>query len=989
MMDNTAQTASQVVTRLVATAEQQRALGQMSLYPSRAEEITQIWKLTGPLDVERLEWAVGETVRAHDMLRARMVVEAESGAFLEVFEGYDGLDRRTTNGDLTQFDTAVGRALHEPLASRQRWFDAILLNFDADNHALIIRLHHALVDGYSIMLVEREIWDRYGDGEYLDQAEPVQYATLVRPDVDPEAERQAREWWTERLVDAWPVSARPSQNATGTRFEARDLPFALTREETERLREFARTHRTSLTSVLLAAHMMTIKTFSNDADVTTAIAYLNRDSPGLDSVVGPLVNLIPIRARLRHPSLAENIGCVSTALRKSVIHGHLPFDQIIASTGPASDRGFGIARTAFSMAPGPFRVEFQTSDGLHVKQVPAAVTETRIDFAFTCVEDGDRVRGALVYRADLYASDVAESILDYFSTTIRFAVMQSAESAATTHDHAIRRCEVAELLSFATFDTNDPIACDQKHGTVCRRDFEALVAAYSAAIPREALRPRVALALGSSVDQAAALVATWRRGGCAVLIDPRHPAERYATTLTTHPVDIFLDRPREPSADNAATVQIMEAATNDIAYVVSTSGTDGAPKSVAVTYGNLTHLLSMLAEVNAPVPSQNPLGPGFDGWIWGTLLPWISGKPVVYPARGAADVTALVHGEESSVTLTPTMLADCDPDRFPKTIISAGEPLTEVLAARFGRRSRIINAYGPTEATVCASWSDTARIEDPTTIGTPASGVTVHVLDMHLRPVPVGAVGEIYIGGPGVAHGYVGERGNTACRFVADSFGPTGGRLYRTGDLATVDSNGWLRFAGRNDDQVKVSGVRIELDEVAAALQNCAIVRESAAVAVVLDGTGTEIWAAVVLDESVSSVQDRSDDALFNAAYRKLLPEARPTRTFSVPVLPQTSNGKLDRARLQDVLKAAVAERALSMPGETGTRDRVASIWEQVLSVRIEDYDRTFFEYGGHSLAAARTIRILHREFGRTVPAFALYNHPTVNELSAWLDGDQ
>lgn len=986
-MNSTAATDDQIVVRQQATSEQQRALAQMSLYPSRAEEITRVWRLTGPLDAERLALAVGDTVTAHDMLRARLVVEAEHGAFLEIFDGYDGMARHTVSGGVAGIDSAIALVGREPLTSRQRWFEAVLVGLGADSHALIFRMHHSLVDGYSMMLVEKEIWDRYGN-DTRDVADPVQYGTLVRAGLDPAEAERARRWWADRLDGARATSALPSPHATGARFEARDLSFDLTPAETERLRELARANRTSLTSVLLTAHMMTVSTFGNDSDVTTAIAYLNRDQPGVESVVGPLVNLVPIRASVANPGLAGNLDTVTTALRQSLIRGRLPYDQIIASTGHAQDGGFGIARTAFSMTPGTSASEFHLDGGLRVERVPAPATETRVDFAFTCAEDEAGLRGALVYRADMYTPEIAAAIRDHFCSTIRFLPAPRAGVAAAPRDRPIDRGGVAGLLSLARFGANDPVACDQQHGAVRRPDFEALVHAYSAAIPRDVVAPRVALALGSSVDQAAAMVATWRRGGCAVPVDPRHSAARRAAVLAAQPVDVVIDRQRLPS-DDSAPEGFREPAGGDIAYVVHTSGTDGIPKGVAVTYANLAHLLSMLAAVNAPVAGQNPLGPAFDGWIWATLFPWVSGKPVVYPARGAADVTALVDGEESSVTLTPTMLADCDPDRCPATIISAGEPLTGALAARFAGRARILNAYGPTEVTVCASWSDTARGEDPTTIGRPAPDVTVHVLDLHGRPVPVGAVGEMYVGGPGVALGYVGTPGRTAGRFVADPFGPAGGRLYRTGDLATVDSAGLLRFAGRNDGQAKVSGVRIELDETAAVLRACESVREAAAVVVTSDAGTAEVWAAVTADPGVESIQDRSTDPSFTRMYDRLLPEARPTRTFAVPALPRTSNGKLDRARLAETLKAAAAALTASTSSLASTRQRVAAVWERVLSVRVDDYDETFFEYGGHSLAAARAIRLLHREFDRAVPAFALYDHPTVNELSAWLDANR
>jgi len=988
-MSSAAQSAAWAVTRQDATPEQRRTLAQMELRPSRAEEITRIWRLTGPLDAARLDAAIGETVRAHDMLRARLVVEGEQGAFLEIFVGFDGLTRQAVDGGPDKLGVVVDAVRQEPLTARSRWFQAVLCTFAADSHALVVRMHHSLVDGYSMLLVEREIWDRYGgDTESLGDAPPAQYGSMVRADVDQAVVRNDEEWWARQLAGARAASLLPSSDATGAPFEARELPFALPAEQTAALRELARANRTSLTCVLLTAHLMTIATFANDPDVVTAVAYLNRDEPGLRSVVGPLVNLVPIRAVLPHAELADNLPGVTTALRQSIVHARVPYDRMVASTGLSLDGDFGLVRSAFSMSPGSSAAEFHTYGGLRVERVAAKALEVRVDLAFTCAEDGPGLRGALVYRADLYGTRVAESVRDYFCSTISRTRLPAAGYLSSQPQSSTGRPSVAGLVSLAAFGADDPVAQDQQRGIVGRREFVALVTGYAAAIPGDVDRPRVALALGSSVDQAAALVATWRRGGSAVLIDPRHPAQRRAAVLASEPVDVLIDRPREPVDDSAAMIEITAPAADDVAYVVHTSGTDGVPKGVAVTYRNLEHLLSMLAALNAPVPGQNPLGPAFDGWIWATLLPWVSGKPVVFLARGVADATALVGGEASSITLTPTMLAGCDPERCPATVISAGEPLTASLAARFTTTARLINAYGPTEATVCASWADTARDQDPTTIGGPAPGVSIHVLDRHARPVPVGAIGEIHVGGPGVALGYLNQPGLTASRFVADPHGAVGSRRYRTGDLATVDAAGTIRFVGRKDGQVKVSGVRIELDEVGGKLCDCPGVREAAAVRVDTEAEGPQVWAAVVLDSPPSAVRDCSDEAAYQEAGQRLLPEARPTRIFAVRALPLTSNGKLDRERLRESLLGEAAALAVPPPAQRSLSERVAAVWEQVLSVPVPEFDKTFFEYGGHSLAAARVIRLLRLELGRPVPAFALYNHPTVRELSVWLEAN-
>jgi amino acid adenylation domain-containing protein len=454
------------------------------------------------------------------------------------------------------------------------------------------------------------------------------------------------------------------------------------------------------------------------------------------------------------------------------------------------------------------------------------------------------------------------------------------------------------LLTLADFEPTARVTLDQ-HGSTTRTGFEARVAGYLEAIRRAGDRPRVALRLGSGSEQAAALLAVWRSGGCAVLLDSRHPEQRQAEVLADAVPDLVLsDVDTVPDAESGAGFWQVPAPHAD-AYVVYTSGTSGRPKGVQITYRNIEHLLGILSALGSPLPGFNLLGPAFDGWIWGTLLPWVSGQPVAFPARGIVDVTAHINGRECSVTLTPTMLSQLDPASSPATIVSAGEPLGTALAERFTAAHRLINAYGPSEATVCASWSDTSAGEDPTTIGRPAPGVVMRLLDGDLRPVPLGALGEICLGGPGLARGYLGQAALTASRFVTDPWGAKGERLYRTGDLGMVGADGLLRFVTRRDGQAKVSGVRIELDEVANLLQGCPGVQEAAAV-VVTDGRPV-VWAAVV----PASVGPPDVEQLRQACAERLLAEARPTEIVLVSALPRTASGKLDRPLLVQTLRSS------------------------------------------------------------------------------------
>ncbi|HEY3868796.1 MAG TPA: AMP-binding protein [Actinocrinis sp.] len=816
---------------------------------------------------------------------------------------------------------------------------------------------------------------------------PVQY--------EADGERSER-WWAERLDGARPTTVLPEAAAGGEPLQTGELPIEITAAQLLVLREIARRNRTTLMCVLLTAHMLTLSTFSDETDVVAAVSCADPDAPELGQhAVGPLASLVPIRAELSQAGLEEDLQAVTTALRESLVHTRLPYDRMIASTGPSPDDGPGIVRSAICLILSPRTPD--DNSGLAQSRAEAVIPkagQTPFDLAITLAEDGPALRGALIYRTDLYTADLAAAVRDQFYAVIGRTAGPAAQCSprpasvpAEPGSPAGELGRIKTLLALTRFAPGALVASDE-HGTLDREAFEARVNSYAAALDGVGAKPRVGVCLGSTVEQAAALFATWRVGGQAVLLDPRHSRERRAAILARLPVDALFDRPSAADAEKAdAGFTGFAGEPDDIAYVVHTSGTDGIPKAVAATYANLEYLLAILEAVDLPHPGQNPLGPAFDGWIWATLLPWISGRQVVFPKRGTGGITALVDGVESSVTLTPTMLAQLDPGQTPANVVCAGEPLSEPLARRFAG-IRLINAYGPTEATVCASWADSARGEDVTTIGRPAPGATMRILDRRLRMVPAGAVGEIHIGGPGITDGYLNDAELTGRLFVPDPFGADGDRLYRTGDLAVVGADGLVRFLRRRDNQSKVAGVRIELDEVAAALIECAGVREAAAV--VDDSTGNaEVLAAVVLDPESGLAQHWNQDVVLGHCDR-LLPEARPACVVRVEAFPHSVAGKLDRAALGRLLAAATTRPAQpdQAPGTHQMPARVAQIWSRILKTEITDYDRTFFEYGGQSLAASRVIGTLRRELDRTVPTFTLFEHPTVNELAAWLQAN-
>ncbi|WP_176308774.1 amino acid adenylation domain-containing protein [Micromonospora sp. NBS 11-29] len=514
---------------------------------------------------------------------------------------------------------------------------------------------------------------------------------------------------------------------------------------------------------------------------------------------------------------------------------------------------------------------------------------------------------------------------------------------------------------------------------------------------------RIALALPRSLDLIVALLATVRTGAAFVPVDPGYPAERIADMLAdcdplavvcatssdlplTRPWPrVLLDAPVAP--ERTGELPRVAPRLTDTAYIIYTSGTTGRPKGVAVTHTGLANLAATKREglmLDGTSRLLQFASPSFDAFVAELVGAFTAGATLVVPPPGplAGDTLTAVLRERriTHAILPPVALSSVDPEAVPglRGLISAGEECPAELAARWSKDRRMVNAYGPTEVTVCATQSRPLTGGGRPPIGRPVAGARVYVLGAGLQPVPPGFRGELYVAGPGVAHGYVDRPGPTAERFVADPFGPPGSRMYRTGDIASWRGDGNLDFHGRADDQVKLRGFRIEPREVAAVLEELPAVAR-AVVGVREDGDRRARLVAWVVPARTAT--PTPDDLREHAASR--LPEhMTPTRYVLVDALPVTRNGKLDPTALPE----AAEHESVVPPDQTpATRSErvLADLFRELLGVDGEvGVGSNFFALGGDSMLAISLIRRA-REAGLALSPKEIVKNPTVGALAA------
>ncbi len=519
----------------------------------------------------------------------------------------------------------------------------------------------------------------------------------------------------------------------------------------------------------------------------------------------------------------------------------------------------------------------------------------------------------------------------------------------------------------------------------------------------------VGLCVERGIDMVVGLLGILKAGGAYLPLDPGFPPARIAFMLRDANVPVLVTQESLQGQLDAASARVVRldldrdaidrspandleqgATADNLAYVIYTSGSTGTPKGVMIPHRALTNFLLSMREQPGLAAHDTLLAVttlSFDIAALEVFLPLVCGARVELASRetasdGARLIERLSATQATVMQATPAswrLLLDSGWEgNAGLTVFCGGEALTRDLAERLlSRAGAVWNLYGPTETTI---WSTLAKVETgqgAVPVGRPIANTRAYVLDAHLRPVPVGVAGELYVGGLGLARGYHARPGLTAEQFVADPFsGESGGRLYRTGDLARYRPDGVIECLGRVDGQVKIRGYRVELGEVESALLSHPEIREAAAAARD-ESTGEKRLVGYVVPRGAAP----SEAALREWLKEKLPEYMIPSAFVVLDAMPMTPNGKIDRKALPDPDPAAADGPASYVPPRGPIEEALVAIWSEVLGRSRVGVHDNFFEMGGHSLMAAQLLSRVRETFGVEPPLNDFFEAPTVSGL--------
>ncbi|HWQ93090.1 MAG TPA: amino acid adenylation domain-containing protein, partial [Clostridia bacterium] len=998
-------------------------------------------RLSGKLDRRALEQSLSHVARRHEALRS--VFPAQEGQpvqwVLEPGEVTVQLvdlkhlppgERAESAKALAAEEARKPHVLHHPMMR------AVLFNVSSSEHWLVLILHEIAADAESIRLVFQELLSCYASfvekGCAAELPSVADNEELNGAQVDCSAKEYERgmRYWKQQLTGAPPVLELPADYPRPALWADAGgrVPVRLPVELCAGVKRVSAAQGCDASTVLLAAFQALLARYTGVEDVVVGSKLSCRSNPLLKTVVGRYSNQVALRANLADaPSFCELVNRAKTRVQEAIEHVGVPFGEIVETLHPERDLSrTPIFQVFFEFDENPVR----TAKAVGVEFRPIEIGNHTAKFDLTLhleYRDG-QISGWFEYSTSLFHVDRIERMARHFERLLGGALeepetrlwdlplLPEQEAARMLMDW--NRTErplpagqtLVDLMAEQTRRSADRVAVVDgtqrlTYGQLCAR---AAVIAGALRAQGVGNQMRAGICLERSWEMLASILGTLRAGAAYVPMDPAYPAERLGymardaglrVVITSRRVkatlpdveakvlyieDIQWDRPAVAPMD----LEDPKPKPTDLAYVIYTSGSTGDPKGVAIEHRNAVALMEWARgqfdkeELSGVLASTSIC---FDLSVFEMFAPLCWGGKIILALNVLALPGLPAAQEVRLVNTVPSALRELLRIRgVPAgvcTINLAGEPLASSLVDQiYGETAvrKVYDLYGPTETTTYSTGT-LRRAGEPANIGRPLPNEKVYVLGMGLQPVPIGNPGELYIGGAGVARGYLNRAELTAEKFVPNPF-IAGERLYKTGDLVRWRADGVLEYLGRIDHQVKIRGFRIEPGEIQFVLRNHSALSDAVVVPWTAQGD-TRLIAYLELKEGVQVEAEAIRNWLSNYLPGYMVP----AEFIFLDALPLTPNGKIDRKRLPPPEAVREESGRPCVPPRNAIEERLVEIWKEVLGLQRVSVQDKFFDLGGHSLLAVRMIARIRDVFKVELPLYGVFEAATIENLALGL----
>lgn len=983
-----------------------------------------VLELEGTIDVDVLEMSVNKIINRHETLRTifyqhngvscQQILPENSWKLSTVIERLKEESIQEEIGTLIQtpFDLSKDHLLRIHLIRKSSMCDIMIINF-----------HHITTDGWSFPIFLNELSSFYSNGVFEKETKLPElsiqysdYAIWQRNYLQGEVLRKKINYWENQLKDSTPLELptdfiRPAIQSTKGNLITIDIEENLAAQLLEMVQE----QGVTLFMLMLSAFKVLLHRYSGQTDISVGSPIANRSQVEIQQLVGFFVNTLVLRSNLNgDPTFKEVLNQVKTTTLSAYEHQDLPFEHIVNHIQQRRDRSRSpFFQVMFTLNSVPDIKKLKLGE-LQINPQEAYYNNAKYDLTYNITDTLGKIQLSIEYCTDLFLQGTIERMAKNYFELLKSIVKNPKEkisnlSIMDDEDRSIllntfNKTEiVSDFVSKTLIDIfNESVTLSPnqvaltygKHTLTYKQlDEESnQLARFLQSQYNIKTENRIAVELERSNWFVISFLAVLKIGAVYVPIDPSFPNERIAYIKNDSDckaiiTDTVLKKYKEEKNNYSSLSIDVNLTENNLAYVIYTSGSTGVPKGVMIEHkGIVNTICSQIKsfEITSTDRCLQFSNQSFDASIWEVLITLLGGAQLFIIEEDVKSnpeyfTSFLKKHKISWVTLPPSFLKQLEINKLTgiKTLITAGEeaPLEEVNA--FSKIGHYINAYGPTETSICATTYQ-GSISSNVPIGYPIANTKVYILDAALKLLPIGAIGELYISGKGLARGYINLEELTKEKFVKNPF-EKDERLYKTGDLARWLPDGSISFVGRKDNQVKINGYRVELNEIKSQIEQSNLVEQCALIVKENKYSIKQLIAYVVAKDEFNRT------AVINFL-KNILPEYMIPKIYVlIDRIPINSSGKIDYKALPEPDEKSFQKEEYVSPS-TDTEKQLVHIWQELLGIeKVGVYDN-FFELGGNSIASIKMINEIRLSLDISLSVKLIFQYQNIISLSQIID---